>query len=181
MPYHRIDKAADELTDKDIRELRIADNQTNAETGFDFEALNLDIADLDFSGFDFDFMDAVEKAEEQENKYTSATSIPQYEPKEIPPSVEELISTGKVEGMIEEINGANVSEAEKRFLRTAAYRHAVIDFDKVADYYASASAEMQRLMERSALVLIDVDDAIANGYTTLTAALDEVMEDDMDE
>ena len=41
MPYHRIDKAADELTDKDIRELRIADNQTNAETGFDFEALNM--------------------------------------------------------------------------------------------------------------------------------------------
>lgn len=58
MPYHRIDKNADELTDKDIRELRIADNQTNAETGFDFEALNLDMEDLEFEGFDFDFGDA---------------------------------------------------------------------------------------------------------------------------
>ena len=55
MPYHRIDKAADELTDKDIRELRIADNQTNAETGLDYDALNMEIVDLDFSGFDFDF------------------------------------------------------------------------------------------------------------------------------
>ena len=36
MPYHRIDKKADALTDADIRELRIADNQTNAETGMDF-------------------------------------------------------------------------------------------------------------------------------------------------
>ena len=36
MPYHMIDKQADELTDKDIRELRIADNQTNSETGYDF-------------------------------------------------------------------------------------------------------------------------------------------------
>ena len=37
MPYHIVDKKADELTDKDIRELRIADNQTNAETGFDWD------------------------------------------------------------------------------------------------------------------------------------------------
>lgn len=55
MPYHVIDKTADELTDEDIRELRIADNQTNAETGLDFATLELEIEDLDFEGFDFDF------------------------------------------------------------------------------------------------------------------------------
>ena len=55
MPYHVIDKTADELTDEDIRELRIADNQTNAETGIDFSVLELEIEDLDFEGFDFDF------------------------------------------------------------------------------------------------------------------------------
>ena len=54
MPYHRIDKAADELTDEDIRELRIADNLTNAETGNDWEILETETADLSFSGFDFD-------------------------------------------------------------------------------------------------------------------------------
>lgn len=65
MPYHRIDKAADELTDKDIRELRIADNQTNAETGLDFDLLNIEIEDLDFEGFDFDFgIDTEEQDEE---------------------------------------------------------------------------------------------------------------------
>lgn len=55
MPYHRIDKNADDLTDEDIRELRIADNQTNAETGNDFALLELEIDGLDFDGFDFDF------------------------------------------------------------------------------------------------------------------------------
>lgn len=55
MPYHRIDKKADALTDADIRELRIADNQTNAETGMDFSALEAELADLSFDGFDFDF------------------------------------------------------------------------------------------------------------------------------
>ena len=55
MPYHRIDKKADELTDEDIRELRIADNETNRETGYDLEMLKLEAGDLDFDGFDFDF------------------------------------------------------------------------------------------------------------------------------
>ena len=55
MPYHVIDKTAEELTDEDIRELRIVDNQTNAETGMDFSALEEEIADLSFDGFDFDF------------------------------------------------------------------------------------------------------------------------------
>lgn len=55
MPYHRIDKEADQLTDEDIRELRIADNQTNAETGFDFDIMCMETLDLNFDGFDFDF------------------------------------------------------------------------------------------------------------------------------
>ena len=55
MPYHVIDKTADELTDEDIRELRIADNQTNAETGTDWDTLEAELADLSFDGFDFDF------------------------------------------------------------------------------------------------------------------------------
>lgn len=68
MPYHMIDKTADELTDADIRELRIADNQTNAETGLDFDILNGEIMDLDFEGFDFDFGQPQEK-EEAEDEY----------------------------------------------------------------------------------------------------------------
>lgn len=55
MPYHRIDKDADQLTEKDIRELRIADNQTNAETGMDFSMLDMEIEDLEFEGFEFGF------------------------------------------------------------------------------------------------------------------------------
>lgn len=57
IPYHVIDKTADALTDKDIRELRIADNQTNAETGLDFDVLDVELDDLGFDGFDFDFLE----------------------------------------------------------------------------------------------------------------------------
>ena len=55
MPYHRIDKKADEVTDEDIRELRLADNLTNSETGYDFDIGAAEIENLDFDGFDFDF------------------------------------------------------------------------------------------------------------------------------
>ena len=63
IPVHVIDKKAEDLTDEDIRELRIADNQTNAETGFDFELLAQDLDGLDFDGFDFDFNLPVEEEE----------------------------------------------------------------------------------------------------------------------
>lgn len=179
MPYHMIDKLADDLTEKDIRELRIADNQTNAETGLDFDILGAEIADLDFEGFDFDFGKAWEKHEDAD-KYTHATKIPQYEPKAEAPAVDALIDDGKVNALLAEIEQSGLGENEKRFLRLAAYRHAVIDFDSVADYYAQADPEMQRLMEHSALVIIDIDDAIANGFTTLTESIEEIMEEDID-
>ncbi len=69
MPYHMIDKAADELTEEDIRELRIADNETNRETGYDFDVLEQELEDLDFDGYDFDFgmEDDAEDEEEEED------------------------------------------------------------------------------------------------------------------
>lgn len=59
MPYHIVDKNADELTDDDIRELRIADNYVNSETGFDYATFDIEVADLDFDGFEFDFQNNV--------------------------------------------------------------------------------------------------------------------------
>lgn len=77
MPYHMIDKTADELTDKDIRELRIADNQTNAETGLDFSILEAELDDLDFKGFDFNLLDGgVEPEEKDAGDLEDNTSAP---------------------------------------------------------------------------------------------------------
>ena len=56
MPYHLIDKTADKLTEKDIRELRIADNQTAQETGWDWERLQPELEGLGLEGFDWDLL-----------------------------------------------------------------------------------------------------------------------------
>lgn len=57
-----------------------------------------------------------------------------------------------------------ITEEERQFLKDAAGRHNVFNYRNIAEYYAHATPEMQRLMEKSALVIIDVDNAIANGY-----------------
>ena len=58
LPYHVIDKDADELTESDIKELRFADNLTN-ESPWDYALGALDMEGLEFDGFDFDFDDFV--------------------------------------------------------------------------------------------------------------------------
>lgn len=70
MPYHVIDKDADEVTEDDIRELRLADNLTNSETGYNNGVLFLEIEDLDFDGFDFDYQNAldIEQMDEKERE-----------------------------------------------------------------------------------------------------------------
>lgn len=80
MPYHVIDKNADDLTEKDIRELRIADNQTNAETGVDWDVLEAELEDLSFDGFDFGFDIAEDDANDTERdrkeaKYIESISV----------------------------------------------------------------------------------------------------------
>jgi hypothetical protein len=42
-----------------------------------------------------------------------------------------------------------------------------INYEKIADYYAHSSKEMQHFMERSALVIIDFEKAIEYGYIKL--------------
>lgn len=177
MPYHRIDKNADELTDKDIRELRLADNLTNSQTGYDFDLMHEDVADLDFEGFEFD-LGLEEAVEEAENKYTQATNIPQYEPTGEDVSFGEMVNTIKANTLAEDINASSVTDEEKQFLLLAAARHNVFNYKKIAEYYAQATPEMQRLMEASALVIIDLDNAIANGYARLSAEIGELLKDE---
>jgi hypothetical protein len=69
--------------------------------------------------------------------------------------------------LIKEIDNSNLSFEEKNFLIDAARRHNVFNYEKIADYYAHSSKEMQYFMERSALVIIDFEDAIQYGYVKL--------------
>lgn len=110
-------------------------------------------------------------------KYTKKVDVPQYLPKNRKPDIMELCNDTKASKLINEIKNSNVTEEEKNFLIKAARRHYVFNYSKIADYYAHSNKEMQELMEKSALVIIDINDAIANGYVKLSKNIEKIMEE----
>ena len=112
-----------------------------------------------------------------DNTYTKKVQIPQYVPSNYCPKINELCDTTKYIQLCSEISRANISDEQKTFLKLAATRHIVFNYAKIADYYAHADSDMQKLMENSALVIIDIDDAIANGYVKLSANIKKIMEE----
>lgn len=113
---------------------------------------------------------------QEEKKYTMKVGIPQYLPSNDCPRLDECYGLTKYNELMYNINQSNVSDEEKEFLKFAATRHIIFNYSKVADYYAHASKEMQELMEQSALVIIDFDDAIANGYVKLSKNIKDIMD-----
>jgi hypothetical protein len=107
------------------------------------------------------------KQDESEKKYSSKIEAPIYEPKNEKPHILELVNKEKTHRLIKEIDNSNLSIEEKKFLIDAAKRHNVFNYEKIADYYAHSSKEMQHLMERSGLVIIDFEKAIQYGYVKL--------------
>lgn len=114
------------------------------------------------------------------NKYNKKILAPQYVPKNIKPDIAELYSPSKYAELVSVIKQSSVSDEEKEFLIKAATRHIVFNYDKIADYYAHATPEMQKLMEQSALVIIDFNDAIANGYIKLSSTIKSIVEGSTD-
>lgn len=118
---------------------------------------------------------------EVDKKYTKKVEKPQYLPSEVNPNLTELYDMRKHNQLIADINKSNISDDEKKFLRFAATRHIIFNYSKIADYYAHADREMQELMEKSALVIIDIDDAIANGYVKLSKDIKQILEESGDD
>ncbi len=108
-----------------------------------------------------------DESNEKEQKYSSKIEAPIYEPKNKQPHILELVDKTKTHRLIREIEKSSLGPDEKLFLMEAARRHYVFNYEKIADYYAHATPEMQNLMEKSALVIIDFEKAIQLGYIKL--------------
>jgi hypothetical protein len=100
-------------------------------------------------------------------KYTSKIKAPIYEPKNKKPHILELYDNSKTKRLIQQIKNADIPEDDKLFLKHAAQRHTVFNYEKIADYYAHSPKEVQLLMEASALIIIDFEKGIELGYIRL--------------
>ena len=107
------------------------------------------------------------EVQQEYNKYSLKIQTPIYEPKNQKPHLLELCDKSKTQRLIKEIDASSLPLDEKTFLIDAARRHNVFNYEKIAEYYAHSNKEMQELMEKSALVIIDFEKAIQLNYVKL--------------
>lgn len=170
---------ADDLTEEQIKAFRLADNKVSEKAQWNFELLDEELKDLniDMNEFGFDLGVLNEKLIE-DNPYSQKVNIPQYEIEGERPLIKELVDDSKTKDLVSEIENSNLSKEEKEFLYYGAMRHLVFNYKLIAEYYANASKEMQELMEKSALVIIDLKNAIANGYVEMIDKMKEMIDDE---
>ena len=110
--------------------------------------------------------------------YNKKIKSPVYEIKGEKPKLSELVDIQKSAELVDEIGKSNIPMGIKNFLLIASARHYKFDYQKIAEYYANSSPEVQLLFEKSALVIPDFDSAIENGFVMMNKRLMEVREDE---
>lgn len=172
----------------------IAANRWSAE--WDFPALNEMLSELaevpdlgfalDVTGFDGEFLDPEDVQGEdsqastestsgsqtydpENSAYSGKVSVPIYTPTGEKPPTRELANTSRMDALLKDIARAKIKDPELvEFLNLAAHRHIAFDYGKIAEMYAHADKATQKLMEDSALVLVDFGRAVELGYVKLT-------------
>lgn len=177
------------LTEAQRRAYIIADNKLALNAGWDEELLAVELSSLREVGFDLGLMgfdaESIEAAlnpdeprpgnddDNADNKgglsdnYTHKIDAPVYAPKGDKPPVGELLNRSRADELLTEIDGADLPDEVAAFLKAAAARHTVFNFEKIAEYYCHADKATQELMENSALVIIDFKKAMQLGYVRL--------------
>lgn len=187
----------DHLTPIQKRAYILADNKLALNAGWDEEVLRQELAVLTLADFDMSLMgwsedellsimdpDNIDSDDDDDddptNPCTDKTTIPDYDVTGDKPELLDLYDSEKTLQMIDDINASDATPDEKVFLIAAAYRHVVFNYQRIAEYYAHSEAEVQQLMEDSALVIVDIGDAIKNGWTRLGERLEAIYTSERD-
>lgn len=177
------------LTDEERRATSLL--TVTAAASFDWDALaSWDVGELVSWGLDTDLLaqwnddaanlrEMIDAESDDDGNYSRKIEAPEYMPSDEKPGVADLFDDTKTRRLVDAIDAAEgITDDERAFLRIAAQRHTVLSFKKIADYYAHSDATMQALMEDSALVIIDFDKAISQGFVELTAKIAERVRDE---
>ncbi len=159
-----------DYTPEEVREFILQDNLQRVDWDVDKLLAQYSADELKALGGGFDELIAefAAKGAESEFEYSSKIEAPQYNITGDNPELDDLYDTEKADALAKEIDEADVPKKVKAFLKVAAMRHVVFNFRNIAEYYAHADAKVQRLMEKSALVIIDFEDAIRNGFVVVS-------------
>lgn len=101
-------------------------------------------------------------------KYSNyVNGIPTFEPNDENTTLADCVNVDKYVELLNEVESAyksgKISQDEYRFLKLAASRWLKFNYANVAQYFCKkASPAMQELLQRSVMVLLDIDDAFKN-------------------
>jgi hypothetical protein len=115
-----------------------------------------------------------EQSSPSDETYTAKIVAPIYEPKGECPRVSDLFDHSKTTTLIKGIKAAKLPAETEAFLLLAAERHTSFHFRNIAEFYCHATPEVQDLMERSGLIIIDFDKAIEYGFVHMTERLGQL-------
>ena len=169
------------------RAYAIADNRTGELASWNDVALASALLELDVVGWEISELgftpadlngNGEEPSEEDLELYTRKVNVPQYNVVGEEPSLLELTDRSKTKELEQRILNTDLPIEIKDFLIHAAQRHTVFNYQKIAEFYPHQNPEIQKLMEESALVIIDFDDAIKYGYVRLTERTEALEEQD---
>jgi hypothetical protein len=163
----------------------LADNRSAELAEWGEDVLAAQLAELDEKGWDISELGFTSKEFEdmqrsEENPYTKTVNLPQYDIVGDKPVISDLYDDAKVRDLSQEIKTAGLPEDVETFLLLAANRHTVFNYSKIAEYYAYMDPEVQKLMEKSALVIIDLDDAMKYGYATFVETITDLRDQEDD-
>ena len=174
-------KRTDLNTDDEKRKkLAVMDNSTSDSSEFDIDLMSEDFTNGELLDMGVVIPEDVE-VEVEDSKYTRKVSIPVYEIKGEEPKISEMIDTNKADNFIKQIQKMDIPDELKKFLIDSATRLYEFNYSKIAEFYAHQNKDVQDIMEKLALVLIDVDKAIENGYVKMNSIIEDIFQSERNE
>jgi len=110
---------------------------------------------------------------EEKSRYSRKFYTPIYEPKGDNPKITDIYNTEKRDSLLKEIEeDKDLPDEMRKFLQASAERHVSFDFSKIAEFYSHLPIKYKSHFENSALVIIDYDKAIRNGFISYEKEVD---------
>jgi hypothetical protein len=176
LKYIEIDCVVLDLSKEEERELNIRLNKNTGDFDMDILANEFDIDEL--TDWGFKHIDLGVNIDKLDDTYTTKIETPQYEPKNEKPLIDDLVDNTKQLELLDKIKKSKLDNNTKEFLIKASQRHLVFNYSKIADYYAHSNKETKELMEQSALIIIDYENAVQNGFVELTDDIVKLFENE---
>ena len=171
-------KRTDLKTDDEKRKaVAVMDNSTSDTSEFDLELLTADFSVDELSDFGIELPE--DEEEEDNSKYSIKIKPPVYtKKKEKKPKLSECVDLEKYNQLKKEIeNNKNISEEERTLLLLASTRHICFNYENIAEYYCHCSDDTKSLMEKNALVIVDINKAIEYGFVKYTEEIINIIEE----